>query len=153
MPTLVLQLCTKTWEKSQRGPEDIAARAQLPNAHLIQAKPHFLIFEMPCVLDNHTGRDIKKAMLADGSIKLERFIISPNHELAYQADKQAAEVIGNLNEGWIQAKYEWRYSVEEDSKIFWRYEEVTLNAAIVDDLVDDYFLELPASLSFKVGDK
>ncbi len=154
MSTLIFQIHIKCWDKSQRSTEDVAQRQALPVCSTIDSKPEFFILDKKCVIDIHsTGnhRELKKAMMKDGSVKLERFII---HEqdgktvLGYQEDNKEIVKIGDLNEGWIQAKYNWRYSVEQDNEIFWLYEEVTLNAACVDNFGNDYFLENNPKLSF-----
>ena len=155
MQTLILQIAIKQWDKSQRSPEHIASRATLPDCFKVMNKPEFLILGVQCLIDQHTidcmvserstspnvtshGRELKKAMLADGSVKLDRFIISKDSNsnemtLAYQAEKAAPLLIGSLSNDWVKAKYQWRHRVEKDNQIFWLYEEVTLNAALIDN--------------------
>lgn len=156
MQTLILQIAIKQWDKSQRSPEYIASRAALPDCFKVMNKPEFLTLDKQCLIDQHTvdsihnrhssepavisrsGRTLKKSMLANESVKLDRFIITKNPEsneltLAYQAEKEAPLAIGELSNSWIKAQYQWRHRVEKDNQIFWLYEEVTLNAALVDD--------------------
>lgn len=155
MQTLILQITIKQWDKSQRSSEFIVSRAALPDCFKVENQPEFLILGNQCLIDQHTvdfidgehpavvsncGRDLKKAMLADGSVKLDRFIItiksknSENNELtlAYQADKETPLPIGSLSNGWVKAQYHWRHRIEKDNQIFWLYEEVTLNAVLID---------------------
>lgn len=154
MSTLIFQIHIKCWDKSQRSPQDVAQRQALPVCSTIDSKPEFFILDKKCVIDLHsTGslRELKKSIMKDGSVKLERFII---HEqdgktvLGYQEDNKEIVAIGDLNEGWIQAKYNCRYSVEKDNEIYWLYEELTLNAACVDNFGNDYFLENKPQLTF-----
>jgi hypothetical protein len=155
MQTLILQIAIKQWDKSQRSPEHIAFRAALPDCFKVMNKPEFLILGTQCLIDQHTidciasehstnpnvtshGRELKKAMLANGSVKLDRFIISKDSNsnemtLTYQAEKAAPLLIGSLSNDCIKVQYQWRHRVEKDNQIFWLYEEVTLNAALIDN--------------------
>lgn len=151
MQTLILQIAIKQWDKSQRSPEHIASRAAAPDCFIVVNKPEFLILDKQCLIDQHTidfihspavinqcGRALKKAMLADGSVKLDRFIIAKNSKsneltLSYQKDKEAPLEIGSLPNCGVKAQYHWRHRVEKDNQIFWLYEEVTLNAVLIDD--------------------
>ena len=172
MNTLVFQVVIKQWDKSQRSPEHAAARAITPERfHLINS-PEFLILENQCLIDQHTldfidsepnetshiqatngGRTLKKAMLADGAVKLDRLIIKKDEQagfqLSYQAEKELPVNIGRLENGWLQAKYQWRHRVEKNNQIFWLYEEVTLNAAWVEHMKLDIFLSNPPAMIFK----
>ncbi len=157
MSTLIFQVHIKHWEKSQRSPAEVAARAAMPDRSVLTAKPEFLILSRPTIIDrckgalDKPGRELKTAMLADGSVKLERFIVSESEGrvmLAYGAEKQAPHVIGCLNDGWIQAKYQWRYAVEEGGQVYWLYEDVTLNAVCVEEYDADYFLTQGPKLAF-----
>ena len=158
MSTLIFQVHIKQWDKSQRSAQDVAKREAMATRFAIISQPEFFILNQPCIIDEHNfapNRILKKAMLSDGSVKLERFVISEQagqtlltylHESQESASTAAPITIGNLNDGWIQAKYQWRYSVEQDNKIYWQYEEVTLNAVCVDEYDEKhhekYFLSL-----------
>ncbi len=156
MSTLVFQIHIKRWDKSQRSTDDVAKRQALPVCSTIKAKAEFFILDKKCLIDMHSAgghRELKKAMMKDGSVKLERFIINEKDgktSLSYQEDNKEIIEIGDLNQGWVQAKYNWRYSVEQDNEIFWLYEEVTLNAACVEEFGNDYFLKNKPKLCFDV---
>jgi hypothetical protein len=172
MATLVFQVFIKQWDKGQRLDVDIAARDKLACGYQVLAEPEFLIFGHPCIIDQHSinfasdqsskyiNRPLKKSMLADGAIKLERFIISESISgsipesvdkqslsLEYQAENQEVVKVANfsLDKGWIQVKYNWRYRVETENKIFWQYEELVLNVALVSQLDNKYFLTTDAN--------
>ena len=174
---MILQCNIQQWDKSQRTTSDAAARASQPNHHRITSKPEFFIFDRPCILDLHlpdaARRPIKKFKLNDRIVKIDRFIISrmsaddyPNAEgesegdsgneepliLSYQADDQTEIALGDLNRGWIQATYNWRYAVEQDRQIYWLYETFTLNAVCIEnydfDNNADYFINTPSSIQF-----
>jgi len=161
MSTLVFQVVIKQWDKSLRSDADAAARDSVANTYLIQSKPEFLIFDHPCIIDQHsidfatdqldknTNRPLKKLKLADGSIQLERFIVSksPDNSLLlninYQQDNEEEIIeIGTLtaDSDWLQTKYTWRYPVEKNNQIFWQYEELTLNVALMSKLENNCFL-------------
>lgn len=172
MSTLLFQLVLKQWDKSQRQPEQQTAIASQASIYPINSQPEFMLFEKPCVLDQHAldfaqepledisaellstkdaGRAISKTFLKDGRAKLDRFIISHSAQgfhLAYEDEEGVVTEIGSLENGWIQAKYEWRYRVEKNNEIFWQYEEVILNAALVDTVNTDAFLQQPPALVF-----
>lgn len=152
MNTLVFQISIKQWDKGQRSEADIAKRAALPDRHSIATQPAYFVLDRPCIIDQH-GDDIptnvfpqgrvKKSLLPDGSITIDRFHISQTEgglSLSYQGEKQDAVTIGLLDSGWIQARYSWRYKVKEGGMNYWLYEEFTLNAACIDDADPDYFL-------------
>jgi len=160
MSTLIFQIHIKQWEKSQRSPADVAVRAAMNNRFTITAKPEFFILNKPAIidrcegaLDGHQGSDrpLKTAIMKDGSVRLERFIVSERDGqviLSYAQENQELAEVGCLNERWIQAKYQWRYRVENDEHIYWQYEEVTLNAVCVEKVEADYFLANAATIEF-----
>ncbi len=158
MSTLIFQIHIKRWDKSQRSPDDVAKRQALPVCSTIKAKAEFFILDKKCIIDMHSTddhRELTKSLLKDGSVKLERFIINEQdgkRSLGYQEDNQEIIEIGDLNQGWIQAKYNWRYSVEQDNEIFWLYEEITLNAACVEEFGGDYFLKSEPAILFNAPD-
>ncbi|MCJ8313325.1 MAG: hypothetical protein HRU38_05280 [Saccharospirillaceae bacterium] len=149
MSTLIFQIQLKQWDKSERTPVHISARAALPNKFNILSKPEFLILECECIIDHHgesdaeKNRKLKTALMKDGSVLLERFLIKKEAglvSLSYQNEQGHIESIGDLNSGWIQISYTWRKRVNENKQIFWLYEELTLNAAFVESVENDYFL-------------
>ena len=172
MNTLVFQIVLKQWDKSQRHEAFQAAISSAANAYPIQSKPEFMLFETPCVLNQQAldftiapldattaehisgkgaGRTIKQALLTDGSAKLDRFIISRADQvfhLSYEDEEGMISDIGNLDNGWIQAKYQWRYRIEKNHEIFWQYEEVILNTALVQQVAVDIFLSHPPAMIF-----
>jgi len=160
MSTLIFQIHIKQWEKSQRSPADVAARAAMSDRFTITAKPEFFILNKSAIIDRcqgdvsgHQGSDrpLKTAIMKDGSVRLERFMVSERGGkviLSYAQENQDLAEVGCLNEGWIQAKYQWRYRVENDEHIYWQYEEVTLNAVCVEKVETDYFLETAPQLLF-----
>ncbi len=172
MSTLIFQLMIKQWDKSQRSPEQQAAIASTPDIYPVSSRPEFMLFDIPCVLDQHAldftselletptakllsrknaGRTIGKAVFPDGRAKLDRFIISKSNQnikLTYEDEEGVISKIGMLENDWLQAKYEWRYRIEKNNEIFWQYEEVTLNAAIASELNDDVFLLNPPAIVF-----
>jgi len=160
MSTLIFQIHIKQWEKSQRSPADVAARAAMNDRFTITAKPEFFILNKPAIIDrcegalgDHQGSDraLKTAIMKDGSVRLERFMVSERggkNILSYALENQAPMEVGCLNDGWIQAKYQWRYRVEKNEQIYWQYEEVTLNAVCVKKVEVDYFLTTAPQLTF-----
>ena len=160
MSTLIFQIQLKQWEKSQRSPADVAVRAAMSDRFTITAKPEFFILNKPAIidrcegaLDGHQGSDrpLKTAIMKDGSVRLERFIVSERDGkiiLSYALENQAPMEVGGLNDGWVQAKYQWRYRVEKNEQIYWQYEEVTLNAVCVEEVEVDLFLTTAPQLTF-----
>lgn len=173
MSTLLLQLSLKQWDKSRGNPEHETIRANLSTRHTIQLAPQFAILNTPCVLEQRfadftssesttwsskpkTSRKIKTAILKDGSALLDRFIISQNKSnaaltlgfLTESSTDSSITIIGELSNGWIESKYQWRYRTEHNNEFFWLYEEVTLNIALVEILAPDVFLEHPPAITF-----
>jgi len=153
MSNLVFQVHIKQWDKAQRSFEHIAVRARIPDRHRITAAPKYLVLSKSCTVDQH-GDDVptnrypkgrlKTALLSDGSIVLDRFHIADDNGrtlLSYREKNKPALLLGCLSDGWIQAKYHWRYSVEQAGQLYWLYEEFTFNAACVDELEVDFCLK------------
>jgi hypothetical protein len=59
-----------------------------------------------------------------------------------------AQRLGQLNQSWIQSRYNWRYSVLEAQQVYWMYEEVILNATYMETFDADYFLKTEPSVVF-----
>jgi hypothetical protein len=170
MSALVFQVNIKQWDKSLRSDADVAVRNAAPSIYPIETAPEFLIFGHPCIIDLHStnfnefessagtgvNRPLTKTMLADGSIQLERFIIAKSSDrslplnISYQAEDQEILKVASLTteSGWIQASYSWRYRVEKNDQIFWQYEELILNMALLDQVDKDAFINLEPAVIF-----
>lgn len=177
MHTLIFQLVLKQWDKSQRGDAFQTAIANAQSAFPIQSTPEFMLFDTPCILDQHAldftkapldsttaeqisgkraGRAVKHMLHANGSAQLDRFITSKAEQtlqLSYKNEANILTLMGDLTNGWLQAKYEWRYRIEKNNEIFWQYEEVTLNAALVKNITADIFLSHPPAIVFNAREK
>ena len=162
MKTLIFQIQIKQWDKSERTPEHIAARAALANTFSIATKPEFFILECNCIIDRHgesdseKSRQLKTAILKDGSVLLERFLLKKVDEIVslhYQNEKGAINYLGDLNSGWIQTGFGSRKRVNQNGQIFWLYEELTLNVALVEQFESDYFLNQPAQKNIHFADQ
>ena len=153
MSLFIFQILIKQWDKSQRSLSDVAARAARPNRYSIATEPAHYVLNKACIIDQHgddmptsifkDGR-IKTAVLADGSIRFDRFLICVKAEgdmLEYLPKDGSPRLVGPLNQGWIQCQYHWRYGVEEGDQYYWMYEEVTLNAVCADEFDADLFLK------------
>jgi len=154
---LVLQIVTKQWDKSQRTAAHVLDRANIPNRYPIIFPPAFYEFNKQCVIDRHgddvRGGRLKYAQLADGKIKFDRFQLSlEDKAIAYlgatQPDK-APNVIGSLNNQWVQCRYADRHSIFEGGFYYWLYEEVTLNAICIDEFNDNVFMDTEPALVFE----
>jgi len=154
---LVLQIVTKQWDKSQRTAAHVLERANIPNRYLIIFPPACYEFNKQCVIDRHgddvQGGRLKYAQLTDGKIKFDRFQLSLEDKViaylgATQPDK-APNVIGSLNNQWVQCRYADRYSIFEGGFYYWLYEEVTLNAICIDEFNDNVFMDTEPALVFE----
>ncbi len=158
MDTLIFQVHTQQWDKSQRSADHVAKRAAIPRSYPVVTKAKYSILKRDCIIDQHgtdSARKLATALLADGSVTLERFVIKQKDQqliLSYEDENKQSTMIGDLNNGWIQARYQWRKRVEQDGLIFWLYEELTLNAACIEVLdpkdIEDCFLACPALFTF-----
>ncbi|BCE01193.1 hypothetical protein [Marinicellulosiphila megalodicopiae] len=153
MNTLIFQIHIEQWDKGQKAPDEVMLGEYKTRCFPIQAKPKFFILNSNCIIDRHSNSDdqstdaitrkLKTSLLKDGSVMLEQFLVKASDgiiELSYQHKNGQLELIGQLNDGWLQASFTWRKSVEQDNQIFWLYEKVTLNAAFVEEFECDYFL-------------
>jgi len=160
MSVLVFQIVIKQWDKGQRSPEHVAARAAIPVRYPVATKPAYYVLDKSCIVDQH-GDDVstnvfKKGritygMLPDGRIRFDRFQVCGKEDgdvLEYVSEDKRCHIIGPLNQGWVQCQYNWRYSVEEAGMRYWMYEEVTLNAVCMDEFDVECFLKTEPSKTF-----
>ena len=154
MSVLVLQIIIKQWDKSQRTAEHEKLRANIPDRYPLTFPPAVYVLDQYCVIDQHgddiQGNRVKYFKDDDGQIKLDRFQIDADHNLAYYGSQtqQSSLRIGSLKNQWIQCKYNCRYSVFESDQFYWLYEEVTLNAICVDKFNEDIFLNAEPSIIY-----
>jgi len=145
MSLLLLQITIKQWDKSQRTEAHEQLRSAMPTQHPIIFPPAFYALDQLCVIDQHGGHlqpnRVKYSKQAN-LIYFDRYLINLDSlSLTYHdpnAD-QPAQIIGCLNNQWLQSHYQCRYSVYESELYYWLYEDVTLNAfystAGLDELV------------------
>ncbi|MFT6914041.1 MAG: hypothetical protein ACJAWL_000327 [Motiliproteus sp.] len=163
MNLFVFQFVIKQWDKSQNTLDHQAERAAIPDRYSIKNKPTYKVLGKPCVLEQHgddlptnvfkAGR-INTAVFPNNYIQLDRFMVTNDPKgdrLEYWINGEIEKTIGLLNNGWIQSRYRWRYSVIEGGQIYWMYEEVILNAACLDEneLEQDYFLKTEPEIIFE----
>ncbi|OUR89480.1 hypothetical protein A9Q81_21780 [Gammaproteobacteria bacterium 42_54_T18] len=159
MSVLVFQIVIKQWDKGQSSPEHVAARAAIPARYAVATKPAYYVLDKPCIVDQHgddistnvfkNGR-IKYGMLPDGRIRFDRFQVCGKEGgdiLEYVSEDKGCQIVGPLNQGWVQCQYSWRYSVEEAGMRYWMYEEVTLNAVCMDEFDDECFLKTEPTIT------
>lgn len=165
MSLLIFQITIKQWDKGQNTPAHQSARAVMPTIFPITTEPTFNVFNTPCIVEQHgddiatnvfsNGR-IKKSVLSVDRVMFDRFQIVNGSEgfvLEYLANgsrdsSHSPQILGQLNENWIQARYTWRYSVLESEQIYWMYEEVTLNAMCVEAFDENCFLKTQPGIVF-----
>lgn len=149
MSILVLQIIIKQWDKSQRTPQHIEQRANIPNHYPLKFPPAIYVVDEQCLIDQHgddlLGNRLNYSLSDNGTIQLDRFQISLSSkilEYVGQPDSHiAARTLGLLGNTWHQYKYNWRYGVDEGGFYYWLYEEVTLNAMVVNNVNENLFMD------------
>jgi hypothetical protein len=99
------------------------------------------------VLDQHgddvMGNRIRYELSDDGRFLIDRFCFNLNSKtLEYIAQPDSmlpTEPVADMNEGWVQCRYQWRYRIYEGGFHYWLYEAITINSAFVDNLGEDLF--------------
>ena len=165
MSLLVFQVVIKQWDRSQCTPDHANARAAIPVRYTVFSKPAYFVLDKPCIVDQH-GDDIATSVFKSGRItygimpdqriRFDRFQVCGRSEgdslvgdtLEYLSTDKKVQRVGQLHQGWIQCQYNWRYSVEEGGQRYWMYEEVTLNAACMEEFDADYFLTTDPVITF-----
>lgn len=160
MSILIFQITIKQWDKGQNTPSHQSARNEIPCVYTITSKPTFKIFNKACIVEQH-GDDIPTNVFGDGRIKtsvlsndrmmFDRFQIVNGLDgfvLEYLVKGRNTQILGQLNQKWIQSRYNCRYSVIQAKQLYWMYEEVTLNAVYMQEFDDDYFLKTEPSTIF-----
>jgi hypothetical protein len=134
MSLLLLQITIKQWDKSQRTQAHEQLRSAMPTQHAIIFPPAFHAFDDQCIIDQHGGHlqaDRLKYSKQANLIYFDRYLINLDTlSLTYRdpnAD-QPTQIIGCLNNQWLQSHYQCRYSVYESDMYYWLYEDVSLNA-------------------------
>jgi hypothetical protein len=153
---LILQLIIKQWDKSQRSPAHIKLRATIPDRYLINFPPAFYAFDQQCIIDQQ-GDDIQGTRLnysldTNGKLLIDRFQIDLDHHiLTYLGNKSVvkSEVIGSLNNQWLQCHYNCRYAIYESDYYYWLYEAVTLNAIHLNQLDEHIFLTTQPTIIYE----
>ena len=147
MSLLVLQITIKQWDKSQRSDADAKLRADIPTQHAIIFPPAFYVFDQLCIIDQHGGHlqaDRINYSKQENIIYFDRYLINlETQQLAYHDPNvdQPAQILGSINNQWLQSHYQCRYSVYESDLFYWLYEDVTLNALYsTNDLDEQVFL-------------
>jgi hypothetical protein len=145
---LLVQVVLKQWDKGQRSDEDVSARAAQPVRYPVISPAAQYHFDNKVVIDQH-GDNIMKNRLRyeltnDNKFIIDRFGFDLNSlDVVHfpQPDSMLPpRHIAKLNEGWIQCHYEWRYKVYEGGLYYWLYEQVTVNAASVNEVVEGLFI-------------
>mgnify|MGYP000429723764 CR=1 FL=1 len=146
MSILVLQLIIKQWDKSQRTQQHADERAKIENHYPIHFPPACYTADKQCVIDGH-GDDLLNNRMnysqpSSNTIQVDRFQVNLNEkELVYRNNpSDSARRVGSLDSGWLQCQYDWRYSVYEGGLYYWLYEEVTLNAIVINTFDENIFL-------------
>ena len=134
MSLLLLQITIKQWDKSQSSDAHAKLRAEMPIQHPIIFPPAFYAFDQQCVIDLHGGdlqpNRVKYTKQAN-CIYFDRYFINlETKDIAYHNPNtnQPAQIIGSINNQWLQSHYQCRYSVYESDLFYWLYEDVILNA-------------------------
>jgi len=147
MSLLLLQITIKQWDKSQRSDAHEQLRSELPSQHPIIFPPAVYVFDRQCVIDQHGGHlqaDRVQHSKKENIIHFDRYLINlDTQQLAYHDPTidQPPQIIGSINNQYLQSHYQCRYSVYESDLFYWLYEDVTLNALYsTDDFNEQLFL-------------
>ncbi len=160
MSQLVFQFIIRQWDKSQLSPAHVSERAALPDRYPVLSDNNFSVSGKDVIFSQH-GDDIPSNIFSQGRIQ---YLVSPDNQLNFDrfrifltADKIFLEyltkdsepvTIGNLQNGWLQCRYHWRYGVEESDQFYWMYEDVILNAIEINTPDADIFLKSEPTVIF-----
>ncbi|OUR74596.1 hypothetical protein A9Q78_00225 [Methylophaga sp. 41_12_T18] len=160
MSILVLQTIIKQWDKSQQSPAHSEARASLPDRYAITEPRELKLNRGQCFVDQHYDNLLNDRLqfgqTESGKLVFDRFQISlDTKQLEYRDSaqaQQAMQMLGNLEDNWIQYQYEWRYRFDDGDYIYWLYEQVVVNAISVKQLDKNVFLNAEPALVFHDAD-
>lgn len=155
MAKLTLQIITRQWDKSQLSEEAQQVRAQLPNRYQLREQPTFVDTENDIVIDHH-GDDLLGNRLQfqriDNFLLIDRFRFDLQiGKVEFKTTLKAAtapKLLVEMQKGWYQFQYDWRYRVEHEGYVFWLYENVTVNATFESEDSPDIFLETAPEKQF-----
>ncbi|WP_394753750.1 hypothetical protein [Crenothrix sp.] len=156
MSVLILQIIIKQWDKSQRTPAHVLQRANIPDRYPIKFPPAVYALDKHCVIDQQgddiQGSRVNHAKLGDGAVIFDRFTINlASQSLAYYDNNanKTPRIIGCIANQWLQCKYNYRYSIFQSELYYWLYEEVTLNAAWLNQFDESVFLKSAPTLVYQ----
>jgi len=139
MKKLVLQIIIRQWDKSQLSEQHTQARKALPDRYLLSSSA-LAIAEGQVLLDQQgndlSGNRIGYQLTEDNAFLIDRFRFDLDCQtVEFKSTLQANEppkLLATLDDDWIQCQYEWRYRVDEGGFIYWRYENMILNACFAE---------------------
>ncbi len=143
MGAYLVQIHCQQWEKSQRGEPYASLRHSQPERSAIasiQQLPHIPLGNgQQLRLDIH-GDDRPSSRYPDGRFRLkkvggqgwqlDRVLFYQQQDGAICLRHSSGDYVQwQLQDGWLQYRYQQRYRVEEPDAIYWLYERVIINLA------------------------
>lgn len=157
MSKLVVQFVIKQWDKGQRSEEHVQARAQQPDRYPVTEPAARTLFDHQIIFDQHgddvMGNRIRYDLTDNNEFIVDRFNFNLENNslnIISQPDSMLPpKLLTTLGDGWVQCRYQWRYKVYEGGLYYWLYEEVIVNAALVEQLDEDVFMHTAPTQVFE----
>ncbi len=153
---LILQIVIKQWDKSQRTEAHENLRAKSSDKYPLSFPPAIYVCDRQCIIDQHgddiQGTRVKHPKNVNKNILFDRFEIDLDNKIMTYLGAKPAEirqVIGSVDNQWIQCKYNCRYSIFEADQYYWLYEEVTLNAVCLKPVNENVFLNTEPAIIYE----
>lgn len=161
MTALVLQFVIKQWDKGQQTEAHLQARQALADRYSVISPPAISLDNDRILLDqqgdDRLANRLQYQLDQNQSLLIDRFhfcLTNRTVEFKHKLQPSATPILLtqlDIDGGWTQFHYEWRYRVNEGGFIYWLYEAIIVNALYTDStvVVADCFLQTSPKQCFK----
>lgn len=150
MTLIILQTILKQWDKSELTDYHAEKRSTIPDQFPVNIPPATFTCDQKCLIDHHRfggfESDLIFSQYKNNRLRFSPFTLNLN-ECEIESDGCTSQL--GLNR-WLKFRYFNRRRVFEKDFYFWLYEEITLNAILLNQLDDQVFLKSSPNQTIQV---
>lgn len=140
MTLIILQTILKQWDKSELTDYHAEKRSYIPDQFCINSPPATFTGDQKCLIDHHRfgsfETDLIFSQYKSNTVRFSQFKVNLN-EYEIESEGSTSQLVLNR---WFKFRYLNRRRVFEKNLYFWLYEEITLNAILLNQLDPSVFL-------------
>ncbi|MBS3953729.1 MAG: hypothetical protein KGZ88_12345 [Methylomicrobium sp.] len=141
MRLIILQTILKQWDKNELTDSHSEKRSSIPDQFCIKSPPATFTVDQKCLIDHHRfgsfETDLIFSQYKNTSVRFSSFKVNLN-ECEIESEGSTSQLVLNK---WFKFRYLNRRRVLENNLYFWLYEEITLNAILLNHLDPSVFLQ------------